>query len=216
MKSIFKKSVGIFCVLVCFNLTYAQDKNDPSRWTPKDIINTESMRSVSISPDNSMVIWTKRKGVKEKDLFVSDIYLTRLDIIEDDTYKTIQLTNGKDNDYNPIFSKDGEYIYFLSSRDKINIFGGEAEEVKEFKNGISNLQWKDDNTLLFQSNDGKTLYEQNAEAKKDNVIVVEDSLNWKPNHVYAFDTKAKSTKRLTNNKKPLTSYTISKDGKWLI
>jgi dipeptidyl aminopeptidase/acylaminoacyl peptidase len=203
-------------------MSYAQVKNDPSRWTPKDIINTESMRSVSISPDNSMVLWTKRKGVKEKDRFVSDIYLTRLDVVKDDRYKTIQLTNGKDNDYNPIFSKDGESIYFLSSRDKgnklwkLSIYGGEAQEVKEFKNGISSLQWKDGNTLLFQSNDGKTLYEQKAEEKKDNVIVVEDSLNWTPNHVYAYDLNEKSTKRLTNNKKPLTSYTISKDGNWLV
>jgi dipeptidyl aminopeptidase/acylaminoacyl peptidase len=222
MKSIFKNLVGSICVLVCLNMTYAQEKNDPSRWTPTDIINTESMRSVSISPDNSMVVWTKRKAEKEKDRFVSDIYLTRLDIIKDDTYKTIQLTNGKDNDYNPIFSKDGEFIYFLSTRDKskklwkLSIYGGEAQEVKEFKNGISNLQWKDTTTLLFQSNDGKTLYEQKAEEKKDNVIVVEDSINWKPNHVYAFDLKEKSTKRLTKNKKPLTNYKVSKDGKWLI
>jgi dipeptidyl aminopeptidase/acylaminoacyl peptidase len=222
MTSIFKNLVGIIYILVCCDMSYAQEKNDPSRWTPNDIINTESMSSVSISPDNTMVVWTKQKAEKEKDRFVSDIYLTRLDIIKDDTYKTIQLTNGKDNDYNPVFSKDGEFIYFLSSRDKskklwkLSIYGGEAQDVKEFKNGISNLQWRDTNTLLFQSNDGKNLYEQEAEEKKDNVIVVEDSLNWTPNHVYAFDLKEKSTKRLTNNKKPLTSYTVSKDGKWLI
>jgi dipeptidyl aminopeptidase/acylaminoacyl peptidase len=222
MTSIFKNLVGIIYILVCCDMSYAQEKNDPSRWTPNDIINTESMSSVSISPDNTMVVWTKQKAEKEKDRFVSDIYLTRLDIIKDDTYKTIQLTNGKDNDYNPVFSKDGEFIYFLSSRDKskklwkLSIYGGEAQDVKEFKNGISNLQWRDTTTLLFQSNDGKNLYEQEAEEKKDNVIVVEDSLNWTPNHVYAFDLKEKSTKRLTNNKKPLTSYTVSKDGKWLI
>lgn len=195
---------------------------DPSRWTPNDIINTEYMGSVSISPNNSMVVWTKRKAVKKKDRFVSDIYLTRLDINDDGMFKTIQLTNGDDNDYSPIFSKDGEYIYFLSSRDKgkklwkLNIYGGEAQEVKEFKNGISNLQWKDNNTLLFQSNDGKTLYEQQKEEQKDNVIIVEDSLNWRPNHVYAFNIKNKSISRLTDNKKPLAGYTASKDGKWLI
>ncbi|WP_299525459.1 prolyl oligopeptidase family serine peptidase [Winogradskyella sp.] len=200
----------------------AQNTEDPSRWTPEDIINTEYVRSVSISSDNSMVVWTKRKGVKDKDRFVSDIYLTRLNLKKEDTYKTVQLTNGNDNDYSPIFSKDGEYIYFLSSRDKgkklwkLSIYGGEAKKVKEFKNGISNLQWKDEQTLLFQSNDGKTLYETTNEEKKDNVVVVEDSLHWKPNHVYAYNIKDKTTKRLTSNKKPLAGYTISKDGKWLI
>ena len=210
------------CALVLSSTSYGQDKKDPSRWTPEDIINTESIRSVSLSPDNSMVVWTKRKAEKEKDRFVSDIYLTRLDIIKDDNFRTIQLTNGKDNDYSPLFSRDGENIYFLSSRDKgkklwkLSIYGGEAKEVQEFKNGISNIQWKDDATLVFQSNDGKSLYETQAEEKKDNVIVVEDSLHWKPNHVYAFNLKDKSTNRLTSNKKPLAGYNISKDGKWLV
>ncbi|MCA0133686.1 S9 family peptidase [Winogradskyella alexanderae] len=212
-------------ILVFLSLTQAihsQSETDPSRWTPEDIINTEYVRSVTISPNNTMVVWTKRKGVKEKDRFVSDIYLTRLDLKEDDTFKTIQLTNGDENDSSPIFSKDGEYIYFLSSREKgkklwkMSIYGGEALEVKEFKNGISNLQWKDEKTLLYQSNDGKTLYESTKEEKKDNVVVVEDSLHWKPNHVYAYNVKEKTTERLTSNKKPLTGYQISKDGKWLI
>ncbi len=222
MKTKFKYSIHLFFLLLFNLIIFAQDKNEPSRWTPEDIINTEYMGSVSFSPDNTMVVWTKRKAVKDKDRFVSDIYLTRLDIIKGEKFKTIQLTNGKDNDYSPIFSKDGEYIYFLSSRDKgkklwkLSIYGGEALEVKEFKNGISNIQWKDDKTLLFQSNDGKTLHEQQIEEKKDNVIVVEDSLHWKPNHVYAFNIKNKSTQRLTSNKKPLAGYNISKDGKWLI
>ena len=54
---------------------------------------------------------------------------------------TIQLTFGKDSERNAIFSKDGENIYFLSSRDKgkklwkLSIYGGEPEEIFEFKNG---------------------------------------------------------------------------------
>lgn len=214
-------SILLICLL-CFVTNAQTDKKaDPSKWTPEDIINRESMGSVSFSPNNNMVVWTKLKPVKDKDRFISDIYLTRLDMKKDDAFRTIQLTNGDDSDSSPIFSKDGEHIYFLSSRDKgnklwsLSIYGGEAKEVKEFKNGISNLQWQNKNTLLFQSHDGKTLYEQELEKKKDNVIVVEDSLNWRPNHVYAFNIKDKSTKRLTNNKKPLSGYQASKDGKWL-
>ena len=209
-------------ILLVVTTVFSQNKKtDPTRWTPEDIINTESMGSVSFSPNNTMVVWTKRKGVKAKDRFVTDIYLTRLDIKKDGKFRTFQLTNGDDSDYSPMFSKDGENIYFLSSRDKGNklwkmsIYGGEPSKVKEFKNGISGLSWKDKNTLIFQSHDGKTLYEQELAKKKDNVIVVEDSLHWRPNHVYSFNLKTKATKRLTNNKKPLSGYTISKDGKWL-
>ncbi len=217
--------VSFFGISICLftvgNLI-AQDKKDLSRWTPEDIINTEYMGSVSFSPDNSMVVWTKRKGVKGKDRFVSDIYLTRLNQKKDDTFRTVQLTNGDDNDYSPTFSKDGEYIYFLSSRDegkklwKLSIYGGEAQKVNEFKNGISRISWKDDKTLLYVSNDGKTFYETQNEKKKDNVIVVEDTLHWKPNHVYSYSLKTKKSKRLTDNKKPIFGYAASKDGKWLI
>ena len=215
-------TLSITMILSVFVITAQEGKkDDPSRWTPEDIIGTESMGSVSISPKNNMVVWTKRKQVKKKDRFVSDIYLTRLDMKKDGQYRTIQLTNGDDSDFSPIFSKDGETIYFLSSRDngnklwKISIYGGEAQKVNEFKNGISGLQWKDKNTFIFSSNDGKTLYEKELEEKKDNVLVVEDSLHWRPNHVYSFNLNDNTVKRLTNNKKPLWSYQVSEDGKWL-
>ena len=216
-----KSTITLILCLICFTDNEKDKKEDPTKWTPEDIINRESMGSVSFSPNNNMVVWTKSKPVKDKDRFVSDIYLTRLDLKKDDTFRTIQLTNGDDSDHSPMFSKDGEHIYFLSSRDKgnklwsLSIYGGEAKEVKEFKNGISNLSWQNENTLLFQSHDGKTLYEQELEEKKDDVIIVEDSLHWRPNHVYAYNIKDKSTKRLTNNEKPLSGYEVSKDGKWL-
>jgi Tol biopolymer transport system component len=222
MKTILRLIVIASLTLVFCAPLSGQEKKDATRWTPEDIINTESVGSVSFSPDNSMVVWTKRKGVKKKDKFVSDIYLTRLDIKTDDGFKTIPLTNGEDNDYSPLFSKDGEYIYFLSSRDKskklwkLSIYGGEAQEVKEFENGISSISWKDENTLLFSSNDGKTLYEKEAEDKKDNVIVVEDSLHWKPSHVYAYSLKHNTINRITDNQKPLSGFEISRDGKWLV
>lgn len=155
------------------------------------------MRSVSISPDGNMVVWTKNKPVKKEDKFVSDIYLTRLDIQEKGSFKTVQLTFGDENDHSPVFSKDGASIYFLSSREKgkklwrLSIYGGEAKEIKEFKNGISGLQWMNDDTFIFRSTEGKTLNEQQLKEKKDNVIVVEDTLHWKPTRIYSYNLKTK-------------------------
>ena len=215
--------VAFILVLFLSFPVQSQEDKDKTRWTPEDIINTESMRSVSISPNGNMVIWTKNKASKEKDKFVSNIFLTRLDVLEKGEYKTIQLTHSVDeSNRSPLFSKNGEDIYFLSSREKgkklwkMSIYGGEAKVVKEFKNGISSLSWQNENTLLFQSNEGQTLYEKLAKDKKDNVIVVEDSLHWKPSRVYAYDLKTKAIKRVTNNKKPLSGYTISPDGNWMV
>lgn len=208
--------------ILSLHFATAQAEKDKNKWTPDDIIHTEYIRSVQISPDNKMVVWTKRKGLKKEDKFVSDLYLTRLDAKKDSLFRTIQLTNGKDNDYAPFFSKDSETIYFLSSRDKgkklwsLSIYGGEAKEVHEFKNGISNIQWLDDQNFTFISNDGKTLYEQELKEKKDNVVVVEDEEHWTKNRVYKFNVKEKEIIRLTENEYPISTYSLSKDGKWMV
>ena len=221
MKLNYAKIALAMLFLCAFTTSIAQEK-DPKKWTPEDIINTESLGSVQFSPDNNMVVWTKRKPVKDKDRFVSDIYLTRLDITDKDGFKTIQLTNAKENDYAPFFSKDGEFIYFQSSREKgkklwkMSIYGGEPVAVHEFKNGISGIQWKDKNTIVFRSNEGQTLREQKLKELKDNVMVIEDTANWKPSRVYSFDLKTKKIQRITSNNKPVGSYTISPDGNWLV
>ena len=66
--------------------------------------------------------------------------MTRFDLQKDGLPRTIQMTNNDESDHSPIFSRDGEYVYFLSSREKGNklwkmsVFGGEASDVGEFKN----------------------------------------------------------------------------------
>ncbi|MEC7784298.1 MAG: prolyl oligopeptidase family serine peptidase [Bacteroidota bacterium] len=198
-----------------------EDNKDPKAWTPEDIVYTESMRSPVFSPDGTMVVWSKSKAVKKKDRFVADLYLTRLNIKEDDSFLTTQLTYGDDSDYSPIFSKDGKSLYFLSSRDKgkklwkLSLYGGEAEEIHEFDNGISSIQLKDKNTLFFTAKNGKTLYDLEAEEKEDDVQIIEDSLHWQPSHIYAFDLKENQITRITDNEKPIRSYQLSHDGNWL-
>ncbi len=163
-----KKITAILAALVLAVSLGAQD----NKWTPEDIINTEYAGNISFSPDNSMVVWTKRKASKEKDKFVSDIYLTRLNVIKNGLPLTVQLTTGDENNTAPLFSKNGETIYFLSSRKEgkklwsLSIYGGEPQEVAEFKNGISNMQWLNDSTFAFISSEGETLYDLQIKEKR--------------------------------------------------
>jgi dipeptidyl aminopeptidase/acylaminoacyl peptidase len=199
-----------------------QEEAAPEQWTPEDIINTEFMREVKIAPNKKLVVWTKRKAVKEKDKFVSDIYLTRLDVKKDGNYLSLPLTSADENDYSPLFSRDSETVYFLSSREEgkklwsMSIYGGEPQEVHTFDNDVSDIKWLNDSSLAFTSNDGKTLYEQKLEEEKDNTVIVEDSVHWTTTKVYAFNLKDKSTKRLTDNDYPVSQYAVSRDGRWLI
>lgn len=200
----------------------AQEQDDPSRWTPEDIIYTEYLRSPVFSPDNRMVVWTKSRAVKDKDKFVSDLYLTRLDLQKDGSFRTIQLTRADESDHSPFFSHDGEKIYFLSSREKgkklwsLSIYGGEPEEVHEFKEGISDPRRLNDSTLVYLSEEGATLYEEELKEKKDNTVVVEDSVHWKPRRLYTYSLASKKEQRLTDNAYRIAGYQVSHDGQWLV
>lgn len=203
-----------FLILLFCTCARAQE----SVWTVKDILHQESMSSVQFSPDGNLLLWSKRRAVKKKDRFVSDLYLTRLNVPKDGGFLTTRLTRSDESDNSARFSRDGESVLFLSGRDKGNklwrmsLYGGEPEQLHEFKNGISSPQWIDDKTLIFRSHDGKNLVSQELEEKKDNVVVVEDTASWRITHLYTFDLKDKKIRRVTDNDKPVRSFSVSKDG----
>ncbi len=210
-------------LLVLVLCTCVRAQEDAGKWTVDDVIHTEYLSDAKFSPDGSMVVWSKQRAAedKKKDKFVSDLYLTRLNDKKDGKFRTVRLTTGDDSDRSALFSKDGEYVYFLSGRDggkklwKMSVYGGEAQEAGEFKNGISDIQWIDSTTLAYVSNEGKSLTEQQLEEKNDDVIVIEDTSSWKSERIYAYDLKEKESHRLTVNKKPIAGYQMSPDGRYL-
>ncbi|MCY7352661.1 MAG: prolyl oligopeptidase family serine peptidase [Cytophagaceae bacterium] len=197
-----------------------------AQWTPEDVVNAEAATAFNLSPDGKTVAWTKRTANKEKDAFVTKLFLTRLDQKEGDgpasKFVTVQLTRGEESDRSPIFARDGKLIYFTSTRDKgkklwgINPAGGEAYEIKSFENTVSNLQWLNDSTLAFVAEEGKSLYEKEAEERKDDVQVIEDTAHFKPSRLFAFNVKTKEVRRLTDNRFPLSGYAVSRDGAWVV
>lgn len=208
-------------LFVSVSLLNAQNA-DPSQWTIEDIVNQEGAGDLEFSPDGNNLVWVKTRPDKEKDRYVGDLYLTRLDIKEDGAFKTVQLTRSSESDRDPLFSKDGEIIYFLSSRDEgkklwaMSIFGGEPYEVHTFETGINDIQWLDEDRLSFESDEGKTLYEKELEEAKDNTVVVEDTAHFKASRVYSFHLETEEVKRLTDNKFPVGEYEISPDGRHLV
>ena len=193
-----------------------------AQWTPEDVVNAESVAAFDLTPDGKMAVWAKRIASKEKDAFITKLFLTRLDQKEGGKFVTVQLTRGEESDRSPLFARDGKLIYFTSTRDKgkklwgINPAGGEAYEIKSFENNISNLQWLSDSTLAFVAEEGKSLYEKELEEKKDDVQVIEDTAHFKPSRLFAFNVKTKEVRRLTDNRYPLSGYAVSRDGAWVV
>ncbi|HEX6983704.1 MAG TPA: prolyl oligopeptidase family serine peptidase [Balneolaceae bacterium] len=203
-------------------LNFAPLMGQASKWTVNDIINQESASALQFSPDGKSIVWVKTHPDREKDRDDRDLYLTLLDVKEGGKYKTIQLTRGHERDYNPVFSTDGQTIYFLSSKDDgkkiwgMSVYGGEPYEVGSFDTGVSNLQRLGDQKLVFRSTEGPTLYEQMLKKEEDNTIVVEDTAHFKASRVYSFDPESKEVKRLTDNDFPVREFEVSPDGKWLV
>ncbi|MBX2817654.1 MAG: prolyl oligopeptidase family serine peptidase [Saprospiraceae bacterium] len=204
------------CLSSCIAV-YSQDK-----WTVDDIIKTQFLGNPVISDDNNMIAWTKSKAVKKKDRFVRDIYVTHLDQTESGMPLTIQMTQGEESNSSPLFSADGNTLYFLSSREKgkklwsLDLRGGEASSVHEFKHGISSIKWLNDSTICYLSHDGPLLSQQEEEKKKDNVVVVEDTVSWTRTRLYTFGVKDKKNTRMTEDSYPVRSYEVSPDGRWII
>jgi len=209
-------------LFVLFLMMSTQSRAQSDAWTVNDILHTEYVGNATFSPNGQKVVWTKRIGSKEKDAFISKLFITHLDIQKDGKYRTVQLTTGEESDYSPRFSKDGETIYFLSGRDKgkklwsMSLLGGEPTAVHEFKNGISGIQWLSAHEIAYLSNDGQTLYDAELEKNKDNSVVIEDEEHWTKTRVYKFNIETKQSTRLTNNTHQVAGYKISNDGKYLV
>ncbi|MEM9986693.1 MAG: prolyl oligopeptidase family serine peptidase, partial [Bacteroidota bacterium] len=194
------------------------------RWKVADVVNQESVSGAVFSLDHQKVAWLKRRPSKKKDGFVTDLWVTYLDKQgEDGKPKSVRLSRSDTHsDRNPIFSADGETIYYLSSKGggkvlyAMSLWGGAPYAVDSFKTSISRLARWNDSTLLFVAQEGQTLYEAELKKKKDNVQVIEDTAHFKATRLFAYDLKQKKRRRLTDNRFPIGSYAYSSDGRWLV
>jgi dipeptidyl aminopeptidase/acylaminoacyl peptidase len=198
-------------------------KTEP--WKSEDVIYAESTRDFTLSPDSRSLVWVKSEGDKEKDVRVSNLYLTNLA-----DQREIQLTRGGDNNLLPRWSPDGEMIAFLSSRPRtgskaesagtqiwiINAHGGEPYPVTELTRAPEQVDWLDKDTLIFSAQEDQSAYEQAQKKKKDDSEVVDDSDHASPVRLFKIGLKDKKIVRLTNNSDWIRHWSPSKDGNYVV
>ncbi len=117
------------------------------------------MRSYDFSPDSKWVIYEKESPNELSAIWVYNISEEKSTQLTDDTY----------NDYAPVFSKDGKYIYFLSNRDfNLDFSGFEFDYVYNNPTRIYAMVLKKDGEELFKfKNDEEPVKEESEEEKKD-------------------------------------------------
>ncbi|MBV35645.1 MAG: peptidase S9 [Rickettsiales bacterium] len=88
---------------------------DNQTFTAEDLVTLKRVSGATLSPDGSMVAYHLRSTDLEADKGLYDIYT-----VSSDGKTTTQITTHKAADTSPTWSKDGNSIYFLSSRNGSN------------------------------------------------------------------------------------------------
>src|ERR1700685_2918617 len=198
------------------------DAAKKNRWTAEDVVYQETAGQFRISPDGKFAVWIKGTADKEKDLFVSNLYLSNLN-----DGKEVQLTRGTDEVSHPRWSPSGETIAYLSTHALLkpkpdlaptqlwlmNAAGGEPWAGTEFERGIRQFEWLDNDTIIFSAGEGPTLYERQTKERKDDSNVVDDTAHSAPLRLYKFSVKDRKVTRLTDNDDWILSFELSHDKK---
>ncbi|MEZ4848572.1 MAG: hypothetical protein R3B93_08120 [Bacteroidia bacterium] len=141
---------------------------ESSKWEIKDIVNRKSVSQPQFSPTAKMIVWAKRRPSKEKDKFVSDLYLTYLEKTTPEGPKQISTHLLREGlDLIPVFLKIGKRsISFPAAKKAIN--SGRLYLWWEMllwwilsPNGISDVHWLNDTTITYISSEGKRFMRRN-------------------------------------------------------
>jgi dipeptidyl aminopeptidase/acylaminoacyl peptidase len=194
-------------------------------WKSEDIIYAESaQQQARISPDAKWLVWVKSTADKEKDARVSNLILSSLA-----ENKEIQLTRGSDNNSQPQWSPDGQFIAFLGNRARhgsksetdstqlwlMDAHGGEAWPLTELAHGPRHIEWLDKDTVIFSAEEDPTLVELESKHKKDDSEIVDDADHKPPVRLFKITVKEKKITRLTTNTDWIGNWSVSKDGKYV-
>lgn len=119
---------------------------------PADLTSLNKLNDFSVSPDQSQLVYSMsspawRNPQGQITSASSDLYLINLN---GEQKQTLQLTNSKAPELQPVWSADGKWIYFLANRTgswqlwRIATSGGEAQQVTELALDIQGFQFSSD------------------------------------------------------------------------
>lgn len=199
----------------------------------EDLYRLASVTDPRLSPDGTKAAFVHTTMSKEKNDYVSNIFVLDLP-----TGEYEQWTYGKDRNTAPRWSPDGKKLAFVSNRtDKNQIYvmpvtGGEARPVTKLKNGATNPVWSPDSkTIAFhavvKSGEPLEATEKEEENKKKEPEPVEvTKMKYKADTVGLYtgkyqqlallDVETEKVELLTEEERHHTVLDWSPDGRYLV
>ena len=93
---------------------------------------------------------------------------------------------------------------------------GLGEGIRNFKKGVKEVHWLDNETLLVTAPEDPSLYAQQVSKRKDTSDVVDDEKHAPPVRLFQVKVKDRKVTRLTTNKDRISSTFVSDDGAWAV
>jgi len=135
-------------------LTVSAVRAEPHPFSINDLVRLRRISEPAVAPDGRHVAFVVRETDLAADRGRTDVWWLDL---RDPTPR--RLTSHAENDASPAWSRDGRYVYFLSSRSgsnqiwRIALSGGEAQQVTDLALDVNNFSLSPDNERLALSLD---------------------------------------------------------------
>ncbi len=192
-----------------------------------DFYQFQSISQPAFSPDGRWITYVVTTKNKEKNSRNADIWM-----IPALGGNPVRLTYHEKGDTHPLWSPDGKYLAFLSSREEKNqiwVFqaqGGEPYQLTTINSDVESFVWSPDSSLIaFLAKDPETAAEEkdqkNEETKEPKIIVVnrlqhkrdgEGYLSHKRRHIWVVSLQDRTMKKLTDGPYDEEDICFSPDG----
>lgn len=144
----------LFSSAMCFLFFVLPSQAAKRRFTIEDLYRIRTIEDVHLSPDGRTVAFTVITSNLAKAKRSKHIWM-----MEADGRNARQFTYSDKDEFSPVFSGDGKWIAFISSRDgEGNLYiipttGGEAHQLTHVSTGVSDPLWSPDGKSIAFSSD---------------------------------------------------------------